>query len=272
MVMKTRTHYSTQPPTHRTLSTGETIARADIEVDGRRVHYQYVTSEAAPGLTPLVLLHGLGGNTTWWDENMPALGHHYPVYALDLPGFGRSQPLANRGGIHEQALHVRRWLDAMGLSQVHLLGHSMGGQVALEVALAEPERVAKLILVAPAGTWPSLGRWLRWNMGECPRPKVPLAFAMRIATGTLRTSPLTIARSFRAIVGHRAEPSLQQVAVPTLVLWGTADAVLPPELASRVAAAIGAQASIAYVTDGTHNLMTDQAVRFNTVLLEFLRE
>ena len=120
---------------------------------------------------PLVLLHGLGASRRSFDPVLPALVSRFDVIAVDLPGFGDSAPLPGPGEVPPAVLaqHVADLLDELGVSTPHVVGNSLGGWVALELASRRP--VASLTLLSPAGLWPrntplydriSLGasRWL----------------------------------------------------------------------------------------------------------------
>jgi pyruvate dehydrogenase E2 component (dihydrolipoamide acetyltransferase) len=90
---------------------------------------------------PLVLLHGFGGDLNNWLFNTEALAAQRTVYALDLPGHGGSVKAVGDGDAGVLVDAVRAFLDSQGIERAHLAGHSMGGLVAAELALAEPDRV-----------------------------------------------------------------------------------------------------------------------------------
>jgi pimeloyl-ACP methyl ester carboxylesterase len=102
---------------------------------------------------PLVLLHGIGSARQAWDPVIPALAEHFDVIAVDLPGFGESEPLP----AHIEPLPavlaatVAGFLDDLGITAPHVAGNSLGGWVALELAGVHP--VASLALLSPAGLW-----------------------------------------------------------------------------------------------------------------------
>src|SRR5688572_18944288 len=113
------------------------------EVDGLSLHY------LVEGRGPAVVqLHGLGGFAASWRHNIAALATRATVYAVDLPGSGRSaKPRAPYGlAYFARALHA--FLDTLGLAQASLVGHSLGGSVAVTYALTHPARVERLALVA----------------------------------------------------------------------------------------------------------------------------
>lgn len=240
-----------------------------MNYEGRRVHYQVAGPE---GAAALVLLHGIGGNVNWWQENLAAFSQNFRTYALDLPGFGYSWRLRERLTIEAQAHFVAGWLRRMGLERVHLLGHSMGGQIAARLAAQHPAQVERLVLVAPSGLFTPTAERLRWAW-QMPRVRVPLHQTLTIATGTLRTDLLALGLSLRAIISDReAASSLARLTAPTLVIWGGADGVLPPSLGSRTLELIRqAPARLELVERGTHNVMFDQAENFNALVIDFLK-
>ncbi|MBN9391368.1 MAG: alpha/beta hydrolase [Chloroflexi bacterium] len=238
--------------------------------NGHRLHYQVAGAPDAPAL---VLLHGIGGNVNWWQMNMPAFSRHFRTYALDLPGFGFSWRLRKPFSIEEGAHYLREWLDFLGLGQVHLLGHSMGGHIAARFASRHPHRLSKLVLAAPSGLWVTTRQRLTW-LRDMPRVSVPLNQTLSIATGTMKTDLITLGISLKAILGDRgAAAALAALTMPTLLLWGGSDGVLPPSLGERALQLLQkAPARLEYIVGGTHNMMYDQAEQFNRQTLDFLLE
>lgn len=106
---------------------------------------------AGHGPKQVVCLHGLGSNKASFFETVAALTPDHTVHALDLPGFGSSaKPARAAYDAPWFAAAVRGYLDAMAIERAHVVGNSMGGRIALELALEAPERVASLSLLAPA--------------------------------------------------------------------------------------------------------------------------
>ena len=122
-----------------------------VEVGGRRLRYLERAPEAAAG-DPVVLLHGFGGDLNNWLFNTDKLAERRRVYALDLPGHGESSKDVGAGDLEAFAEALGGFLDAVGAARAHLVGHSMGGAVALTYALAHPDRVASL-------TWSRRPAW-----------------------------------------------------------------------------------------------------------------
>jgi pimeloyl-ACP methyl ester carboxylesterase len=109
---------------------------------------------------PVVLLHALGEDSSDWDGVAAALSQTCHVYAVDLRGHGRSG-WPGRYSLPLLRDDVARFLDALGLGQVTLIGHSIGGAVAYLLAMRHPERVKRMVLEEPAPPWPAIPR--------CPR-------------------------------------------------------------------------------------------------------
>jgi len=108
---------------------------------------------------PLLVLHGAGGNRGWrrW---MTAVAERHTVYAPTHPGFGRSDAADWMESIDDLARFYLWFLDVMGLPKAHLLGHSIGGWTAAEMATMRPEALDRLVLVAPTGLKPERGEIL----------------------------------------------------------------------------------------------------------------
>ena len=108
------------------------------------------------GEVPLVLLHGFGGDLNSWMFNHEPLAADRAVYALDLPGHGGTQKSVGAGDVATLAGAVLAFLDAAGIARAHLAGHSLGGGVALYLALEQPARVASISLISPIGLGPEI--------------------------------------------------------------------------------------------------------------------
>lgn len=119
-----------------------------VEVDGLRLRY---ARRGPDDGVPVLLLHGFGGDLDNWMFNLDALAEAAPVVALDLPGHGQSTARLPGATLGELANCVVRFLDALGIAQVHAVGHSMGGAIAARMALDHPARVKTVALVNSAG-------------------------------------------------------------------------------------------------------------------------
>jgi pimeloyl-ACP methyl ester carboxylesterase len=147
-----------------------------VEVDGVPIHYV----EAGQGKAVL-LIHGLGASTFSFRHTIPELAQRYRVIALDLKGFGYSARPQSDYSLTAQAALVRQVMDRLGVERAAVVGHSMGGAVAMRLALGYPERVSRLVLVASATDrelrrLPSSGRPRR--PAQCPAGPSPAAPAL----------------------------------------------------------------------------------------------
>ena len=168
-----------------------------VRMSGRR----FSVLEAGTG-EPLVMLHGLGATKSSFLPTVAALGDTYRTIAVDLPGFGDSgKPLGAPYDPPFFADSVVSLLDAMGLERVHLLGHSMGGRAALEVAFQHPERVAGLVLVTPSLAWLRSRPWARYL--RLLRPEL----------GVLQPTPRAVAEAFLERVLPAADTPWVQAAL-----------------------------------------------------------
>ena len=119
-----------------------------LEAGGRRLRFLEMGEGEGP---PILFIHGYGGDLNNWMFNQEALSENHKTYALDLPGHGGSTKEVNGGTLEELALAAAGFLEAKGIAQAHLVGHSMGGATALYLALNHPDRVASATLIAPGG-------------------------------------------------------------------------------------------------------------------------
>jgi pimeloyl-ACP methyl ester carboxylesterase len=151
-----------------------------VRTGGRR----FSLLEAGSG-EPLVLLHGLGATKASFLPTVAALSDRYRTIAVDLPGFGDSgKPLGAPYDPPFFAESITALADALGLDRFHLLGHSMGGRAALEIAFSHPERVNGLVLLTPSLAWLRSRPWARYL--RLLRPEL----------GILQPTPRTVAEAF----------------------------------------------------------------------------
>jgi 4,5:9,10-diseco-3-hydroxy-5,9,17-trioxoandrosta-1(10),2-diene-4-oate hydrolase len=226
--------------------------------------------------TPVVLLHGGGGDSRQWVPNLEALASQHLVYAPDIPGFGSSKPLLDSYSLTSLASFVRGFMEALELDKVALVGHSMGGGTALSLALECPQRVEKLVLVNSLGLGEEIALWVRLLCA----PTIPHSLS-RLARAIIRgglsllsipfqDAPHNMRKHIADLKGQRTvwKHRLKELAVPTLVIWGKRDLYLP------VAHAIAASQLIPdcrlYIWDNCgHSPCRDG--RFNPALLDFLQ-
>jgi pyruvate dehydrogenase E2 component (dihydrolipoamide acetyltransferase) len=131
-------------------------APREIEVRGRRLRLLDIGGDMAPAATPVVLVHGFGADLNSWMFTQPALAETRRVIALDLPGHGGSTKVLDGADESSFASVIDGALGVLGVERCHLVGHSMGGGIALAYAGWQPDRVASLTLIASAQLGPEI--------------------------------------------------------------------------------------------------------------------
>ncbi len=233
----------------------------------RRLYYRQ-SGRTEDGAEPLVLIHGLSGSRRWWRYNLPALEAVRTVYVVELVGFGSVRRRQRALGVREAAALVSEWMDALDLRSAALIGHSMGGQIALRVAALQPERVTRLVLAAASGL---LHRaW--WQVAA----QLPLAmrrgrigFVPTILADGARAGLPNLIRSSRDLLQDDVTDVLPAIRQPTLVIWGDGDVLLPPALGEAISAGIAGSRFVLLPHAG-HVLMVDAPQPFNREVLAFL--
>jgi len=236
-----------------------------------RMSYREAAPDPVPGRplrTPVVLIHGLGMSSRSMRNLVRGLGTTTRALAPDLPGYGRSpQPRVGMLGVNDLARAVLAWMDEQGVDAAVLVGHSVGAQVAGEVALLAPERVRRLVVIAPTGDpdRPSVLRQaLRLAKGVLDEPPMLVAIA---AVDYLRAGPGQMVMLMRRAV-QRASPQLDAtVAVPMLVVRGSQDEVCSQAWCERLVSAT-AGSRLVVVEDSAHGIAFDAPQE----LLDLLRE
>ncbi|MFP3496764.1 acetoin dehydrogenase dihydrolipoyllysine-residue acetyltransferase subunit [Pseudomonas sp. SIMBA_059] len=251
-----------------------------VELGGRLLRYL----DLGEGATPLVLIHGFGGDLNNWLFNQPALAVERRVIALDLPGHGESGKHLQSADAHELSHAVLALLDHLALDRVHLAGHSMGGLVALTLADQAPERIASLTLIASAGLGPDInGDYLQGfveaNHRNALKPQLTQLFSdPALVTRQMLEDMLKFKRlegvdqalrqlNAKLFDGGRQTLDLRKVVgrQPSLVIWGSDDAIIPANHAERL------QARVEILPGQGHMLQLEAAERVNLLMAAFLK-
>lgn len=180
---------------------------------------------------PIVILHGWGRSGLEWRGLGQRLSRvtGRPIFLLDLPGFGGSS-LPKVKTIEEYAGLVKGWLDYLDLKRVSLVGHSLGGRVGIVLASAYLQLVEKLVLVDPAGVKPWSIKRKVIKLGAKMMAWVPQNWRRRVSEQVMdedyRNSP-TLRELYRAVVARDLRIYLPKITVPTWVIWGEKDPLLP---------------------------------------------
>ncbi len=250
-----------------------TFRESHVDADGFRVRYL----EAGPSVgEPLIMVHGAAGPRLTRAQELLAAGRR--VIVLELPGFGQSALNDRTGSAREMAATVDQVAAQLGLDAIDVLGTSMGGVVALWLAVDSPGRVCTLVLEAPGAFRPD---------GPPPRDASPEAQARRFNVHPERLKPVTPLNPALAdpadqerrwplvmkLMGPAYDEELAGliagVTLPTLVLYGTRDGVFPP-VQGAIYQRLMPNAFFSYVYDAAHDIQGDRPEAFAGIVADFL--
>jgi len=277
------------------------VPTRDLDIDGIDVAY----SDCGHGAHTLLLIHGLNSYIPEWQANLGPLSERYRVVAIDLPGYGRSSKGNYLYSMAFFARVVERVIERLDLRHVTLVGHSMGGQIALTHALVYPGRAESLVLVAPAGfetftageqafilgqldknvakfappeaIWAGLGSTVA---GDVP-PAAEFFYRDRVA---IIGGPdwdgfsYAVVRSMAAMARGPVFDRLPRIQVPVLVVFGTDDRLIPNPLlhggATRAVAEAGVRrlphGRLVMVPGAGHFVNLERPDVVNRAILEFV--
>lgn len=255
------------------------IQSKKIKIDGRDVHY----FTAGHG-DPLVVIHGGGGDASTWLNNMAELADKYTVYVPDLPGFGESQPLEGDYYIPELTEFVDGFSDKLGLESFNLVGHSIGGGVALNYALKFPHKIRKLVLISSLCLGWEIALWVRimsipsritgaavlavlrgvkWLVKTL---LIPVEFVIPISPSSVNLgSSIATFKQQTLVLANR----LSELVMPTLLVWGAKDEIVPVRQAYAAAQVIP-NCQLRVFENVGHNVHRDEIHEFSRLLSRFL--
>ena len=273
------------------------------ERDGTSLYY-----EVHGDGEPLLCIMGLGGNLHFWEFQIAALAAHHRVIAFDNRGAGRSDKPPGPYTIPILADDAIAVLDAVGVPRAHVLGISMGGMIAQDLALRYPDRVGALVLACTFARPDERTR----NIAESGAAQVgtPSPLAMMRNGGGFDLSSVDVKQLFKfmmsmvlspefmqrekewlrtlleraqsygfsieaflaqvaAVMNHDAAERLKDLKAPTLVMTGTADVLVPPHHSDELAQLIPG-ATLLKIEGGTHGFNVERRDEFNAAVLEFV--
>lgn len=228
----------------------------------------------------LVCVHGAGGTHQHWGNQFRSLSQARSLIALDLPGHGRSAG-PGRSSVAAYCQVLVAALDSLGLEQVVLSGHSMGGAIALWTALEFPERVARLVLVSSGARLPVLPALFehleQGRAAEAVRLIVERAYgrgaapALRVAgeKAFLKTNPQVLYGDLQACAGYNSQERLAEIRCPTLVLCGDDDFVTPLKFSHTLHEGIGG-ARLIVLPGAGHMALLERSASVSTAITRFL--
>lgn len=254
------------------------------EVDGIRVRYARRGPESG---TPVLFIHGFGGDLNNWLFNLDAVAEKHPVIALDLPAHGQSQVKLAGTTLRELAAFVARFMEVIGVPSAHLVGHSMGGGVAAQLAVDAPQKARSLVLIDSAGLGDEVNAEYTdgFVRAASRRELKPVAELLFNDTALVSRQMLDDLLKYKRLDGvadaldalgsklfgggrQREQPgkALGDFRGPVLVVWGREDRIIP----STHAAAAPAGAVAAVIDGAGHMPQMEKANEVNALLRRHL--
>jgi len=250
-------------------------------LQGLTIYYD----ERGQGEQTILILHGWGSNISRWTTVMDQLAEKgYRCLALDLPGFGQSDEPETVWDSETYTAFILKWMEAMAIGKVLLLGHSFGGKIATFIAYHQPEKVEALILVSSVGV--PKKKALTKKLLEAA---APLTQATLSVPPLQRFQPLVQKIAYRIIGSHdyhKASPMMKKIMikvlpedltpifakiqVPTILLWGDHDTATPLQEGQVIQQLI--PHSQLKVLNGSHTFPYDQAEIFVETLVKTLKQ
>jgi pyruvate dehydrogenase E2 component (dihydrolipoamide acetyltransferase) len=253
-----------------------------VQVGGRVIRYL----KRGEGNLPAILIHGFGGDLNNWLFNHESLATNRAVYALDLPGHGGSSKQVDSGTLGEFSEILGGLLSIVEVPRAHLVGHSMGGAVAMEYVLAHPERTASLTLIASAGLGAEIdGDYVDGFITASRRKDIkphleklfgdPSVLGRRLIEDILQYKRLDGVESALREIAAQFCPGGRQAVVlrdrlcelpmPVLVIWGAKDRILPVSHAQDLPEHIQTQ----ILPDAGHMVQMEAAPKVNRLIHSF---
>ena len=254
-----------------------------VTVGGRTIRFVRCSGEGEP----LILVHGFGGDLNNWLFNREALAEGREVYAFDLPGHGGTSKDVGEGSTDHFAEVLKGFMDVVGIGRAHLVGHSLGGAVALTFALAEPGRAASITLIASVGLGAEINAsYLDGFVKARKRRELksqvarlfsdPALVTRRMLEDILRFKRLDgVQDALQAIADQLLVGGIQRVslaerleelAVPLLVIWGENDQIVPCSHAQ----AVTHPARTAVIPGAGHMVQMEAGGEVNRLILELI--
>ncbi len=236
----------------------------------------------------LLYLHGSGGLLAWpgW---LDSFSERSQVVAPQHPGFGRSTGLEHIDDFIDFALYYHDFIDAMGLRKPVVIGHSLGGNIAAEMAALCSDNIGKLVLIAPTGLWsdehPTADFFimpdeealkLAWHDSDAALKKglipVPKTDEEKKVMSLERTRALAAAGKFLWPIPDKGlKKRIHRIKAPTLLLWGASDRIVPP-IYGRLFQERIPGSRLVVIPEAGHSPMLEQPERFLAAVKQFLKE
>ncbi len=244
-----------------------------------------VREYGAEDAAPLLFLHGSGGLIV--DPYLEQLGVRFRVIAPAHPGFGASTGLVHLDDIIDLAIYYYDFLDALGIESSHVVGHSLGGMLAAEIAALDPSRVRRLVLANPIGLWRDDAPVLDFFAADMATvqaavwadPESELVKSRRpdpsdaeklVEAMYESMQSLSAAAKFQWPIPDKGlKKRIHRIAAPTLILWGEKDGLVPPVYAEEFRSRIR-DARVVIMRDVAHHPMIERPDEWNRLVTGFL--
>jgi pimeloyl-ACP methyl ester carboxylesterase len=256
-----------------------------VTVDGSKIRYL----KAGSSKKRLILIHGLGASAERWDQVMPNLSRHFTVYVPDLIGFGLSDKPNVDYTTEFFANFIKSFLGEIGIEKSTVMGSSLGGQIAIEYAAQNQEVVDRLVLVSPSGAMkqstPALDAYVMAALYPDP-VSAKNAFTMMTGNdkhvsdqtidGFVQRMRLPNAKFafMSTLLGLKNAPEittrLELLYVPTLIVWGSLDPVIPVKYAEYFVKNIR-DCRFYQMENCGHTPYVEDPKRFSEIVLDFLK-
>jgi len=235
---------------------------------------------------PLVIIHGGGDGARAWLKTAVRLAKHYRIYAPDLPGYGLSQPIDEDQDMSKLVEFVEEFSKSLGLQRFHLVGHSVGGAIALHYALAFPHKIEKLVLVSSMYLGKDIAPWVTFFSAPIfykflavpahafmatVKRLVDVFYAPKEFINPLPRAKIDMSKLIVALQQQTTAltDQLSELMMPTLLVWGAKDSIIPVSHA-YAAAEIIPDCQLEIFDDCGHNVYKEKAGNFSRLLAQFL--
>lgn len=260
----------------------QTIYEKRIKIGGLKINY-FTGGQGEP----LVIIHGGGDGAKSWLKNIEELSQHYKVYIPDLPGFGDSQSIDDRFSLPEYVSFMEEFANSLDLGPFYLVGHSIGGGIALHYAFKHPQRIGALILVNSFCLGKDIALWVRLLSASAlcrSLGKAVMAIFKAIKWlayqfwapfhlgNVISNVKMDMGRTMTNLRGQSnvLQDQLPQLEIPTLVVWGARDIIVPTRHAYEAAMAIP-NCQLHVFKDCGHSAYKQRIPEFSNVVITFLR-
>ncbi len=253
-----------------------------VVIDNQIVHFELLGRGR-----PVLFLHGWLGSWRYWFPTVQVLSEHFRTYSLDFWGFGDSRRKNTRESIQNYSDQVVRFLDELGIERIAIVGHSMGGMVALKTAINHPDRIIRLVTVGA----PIQGNSLSWLLKTTDLPIFANVFAKlpwlrrylfgfflgeardhavhEIIDDSLKSNADTLRLAVSSMMRTDLRPELSSLRVPTLVVHGGRDDIVDPRQADLFDDVESVE--VALMPGSRHFPFLDEPDLFNDLLIRFLK-